>query len=95
MPRVGDVVVLNSGGVKMTVVEVAAEGSTGALVRRLESENARLMEALEESVKLQSHYAELLNMHDGGVRLGFADAKAWLQRIEQIKKNQPPFKKLD
>jgi hypothetical protein len=37
--------------------------------------------ALEESVKLQSHYAELLNMHDGGHRLTFADADAWLTRL--------------
>lgn len=37
--------------------------------------------ALEESVKLQSHYAELLNMHDGGGRIGFDDAAAWIARL--------------
>lgn len=40
-----------------------------------------LWAALEESVKLQTHYAGLLNMHDGGKRLGFADAHAWVDRL--------------
>ncbi len=40
-----------------------------------------LLTALEESVRLQSHYAELLNMHDGGRRLQFADARAWMARL--------------
>jgi hypothetical protein len=39
--------------------------------------------ALEESVKLQSHYATLLNMHDGGARRPFADAQAWLARLRE------------
>jgi hypothetical protein len=34
----------------------------------LAEENKRLRNALEESVFLQSHYAELLNMRDGGTR---------------------------
>jgi hypothetical protein len=37
--------------------------------------------ALEESVQLQSHYAQILNMHDGGQRLAFANAAAWIQRL--------------
>ena len=37
--------------------------------------------ALEESVKLQSHYASLLNMHDGGQRMPFANANAWMDRL--------------
>ena len=41
-----------------------------------------LWNALEESVKLQSHYAWLLNMHDGGQRKQFANAKEWLQRLQ-------------
>ncbi len=44
-----------------------------------------LMEALEESVKLQSHYAKLLNMRDGGARMDFADARAWLARLKNLK----------
>ncbi|HEV2464254.1 MAG TPA: hypothetical protein VGT04_10635 [Acidobacteriaceae bacterium] len=45
-----------------------------------------LWAALEESVKLQSHYAELLNMHDGGERKGFANAQAWMDRLIDIGK---------
>jgi hypothetical protein len=36
--------------------------------------------ALHESVKLQSHYAMLLNGWDGGKRMQFASAQAWLDR---------------
>jgi hypothetical protein len=42
---------------------------------------ARLTQALEESVKLQSHYATLLNDYDGGHRLTFASADEWLRRL--------------
>ena len=47
-----------------------------------EAEIDRLRQALKESVKLQSHYADLLNMHDGGQRIRFADADAWIRRLE-------------
>lgn len=40
-----------------------------------------LMIALEESVRLQSHYAELLNMHDDGERLEFSCGRDWLERL--------------
>lgn len=39
--------------------------------------------ALEESVKLQTHYAQMLNNYDGGVRLGFASADDWIARLRQ------------
>lgn len=42
--------------------------------------------ALEESLKLQTHYAKLLNMHDGGKRIGFETVDAWLERLEEVKK---------
>ncbi len=42
-----------------------------------------LQAALEESVKLQSHYARLLNAYDGGQRLTFVDADSWLARLAQ------------
>jgi len=45
-----------------------------------------LWAALEESVKLQSHYAGLLNMHDGGERKQFADAQAWMDRLVDVGK---------
>jgi len=47
-----------------------------------------LWNALEESVKLQSHYANLINMHDGGQRMQFKDAKEWLLRIRKVEKEQ-------
>lgn len=50
----------------------------------LGEEVAKLRVALEESVKLQSHYARLLNMHDGGERVSFVDANQWLARLETI-----------
>lgn len=46
----------------------------------------QLRQALEESVKLQSHYAELLNMYDGGQRRQFATAKAWIDRLAETRK---------
>lgn len=45
----------------------------------------RVATALEESVKLQSHYAELLNMYDGGQRMPFASAQEWLDRLDTLK----------
>jgi hypothetical protein len=44
-----------------------------------------LLDALEASVKLQSHYAKLLNMHDGGKRLGFGSAAEWLRRLRELR----------
>src|SRR5947209_2639552 len=46
-------------------------GVDGADVSKLVAE---LQEGLTESVKLQSHYAELLDTHDCGRRLRFASA---------------------
>jgi hypothetical protein len=42
--------------------------------------------ALEESVKLQSHYAKLLNMYDNGKRIEFPDAKSWLMRLRELER---------
>jgi hypothetical protein len=39
--------------------------------------------ALAESVKLQAHYAELLNMHDGGARLIFKTPAEWIARLKE------------
>jgi hypothetical protein len=43
-----------------------------------------LREALAESLKLQSHYAELLNIYDGGGRMQFATIEAWLERLRFV-----------
>ena len=45
-----------------------------------------LLLALVESLKLQSHYAELLNMHDGGERMGFATPADWIKRLIEVGK---------
>lgn len=45
---------------------------------------ARMRGALDESVKLQSHYANLLNMHDGGGRLQFKDGEEWIARLAAL-----------
>lgn len=47
------------------------------------NEILHLRAALTESLKLQSHYANLLNMYDGGKRLQFEDIDAWMARLAQ------------
>jgi hypothetical protein len=46
--------------------------------------NVELRRALEESVKLQSHYAGLLNQYDGGERLQFESIEAWMKRLDSL-----------
>ena len=46
----------------------------------------RIRIALDESLKLQSHYAELLNAHDGGHRIPFNSIDEWLARLRQTGK---------
>jgi hypothetical protein len=48
-----------------------------------------LRDALEKSVSLQSHYADLLNMHDGGKRIVFKNADEWLERIRKLSNDKP------
>lgn len=50
---------------------------------------AKLRRALEESVKLQSHYALLLNSQDGGRRMQFASADEWLARLDEVSGAKP------
>jgi len=50
-----------------------------------EIEVARLREALDESVRIQSHYAILLNEYDGGKRLIFKSSTEWIERLEALK----------
>lgn len=42
--------------------------------------------ALEESVKLQSFYAGLLNQYDGGLRMTFVSGDAWIARLREVGK---------
>jgi hypothetical protein len=37
--------------------------------------------ALEESLRLQRHYAELLNRYDGGQRMIFETTESWIARL--------------
>ena len=44
----------------------------------------KISHALERSVELQSHYANLLNQYDGGKRTIFKDGNAWIKRLDEI-----------
>lgn len=48
----------------------------------------KLMAALETSVQFQSHYGQLLNVHDGGERMAFASADDWLARLDTLEKQK-------
>ena len=47
-----------------------------------------LEKALYESLKLQSHYAELLNMYDNGRRMQFDTVEKWIDRLRFIKQDK-------
>jgi hypothetical protein len=53
---------------------------------RFVADRVWLLRALEASVYLQSHYAQLLNASDDGQRMVFADAQAWIDRLAQVGK---------
>jgi len=59
-------------------------------MRRDREDAERQAEALDESVKLQSHYAALLNMHDGGKRMVFANSEEWMNRLKSIDSARKP-----
>ena len=39
---------------------------------------------LDESIRLQSHYADLLNMQDGGQRIIFKNSDEWIKRLDAL-----------
>ena len=45
---------------------------------------AELRKALQASVRLQSHYAQLLNSYDGGKRIIFNTVEEWIARLRKI-----------
>lgn len=53
--------------------------------KKLVAENDKLKIALSESVRLQSHYAALLNTYDGGERMIFKNAREWLERLRKMR----------
>lgn len=55
----------------------------GYMMNNWKKEVAELKIALQESIKLQSHYANLLNMHDGGARMLFGSPEKWIERLRE------------
>lgn len=56
-----------------------------AFVSAIDAELQELQHALAESLKLQSHYAFLLNISDGGRRMQFPTVDSWLKRLRDLK----------
>lgn len=52
-----------------------------------------LEDALRKSLELQSHYATLLNMHDGGTRMTFASVDQWCERLREVERMNKRKKK--
>lgn len=44
------------------------------------------LKSLEELLKLSNHYAELLNLYDGGERRTFSSIGAWILRLKELEK---------
>ena len=61
-----------------------------AAYRRGIEEAALTRLALEESVRLQAHYAALLNQYDGGKRIVFASANEWIARLRALTRPAEP-----
>jgi hypothetical protein len=55
------------------------------VVQRARAEVVALRDALDKSVKLQAHYAKLLNDYDGGERIAFGCAQEWMDRLRALK----------
>lgn len=55
-----------------------------SLICNLQTEHRQLKYALAESVKLQSHYAMLLNAYDGGQRMTPTDSGDWIKRLKEL-----------
>jgi hypothetical protein len=73
-------------GMLCAIVEAAAgyvEGHPTSLVNIIQRVRD-MREALDESVKLQGHYADLLNAYDGGSRIIFANGDDWMNRLAYV-----------
>jgi len=80
---------------KTPFAECVADLEQAAIIKEIEramsddtrdrqNELFQLRAALEASVKLQSHYAGLLNQYDGGQRLQFSSSEEWLERLAAL-----------
>ena len=58
------------------------------ILDRQTKDYAELLKDVRQECAKQSHYAKLLNQYDGGERIGFKDADAWLARLEELKEAQ-------
>lgn len=68
-----------------------AEQKLRTALARSSRREKTLLRALEESVRLQSYYASLLNtnaLYVGGRYMEFADAEAWLTRLRATARNK-------
>lgn len=61
-----------------------ADETNKGLLNKKNNEINELKIALAESLKLQSHYAKLLNQYDGGQRISFDNNDEWLTRLKEI-----------
>jgi hypothetical protein len=50
----------------------------------MRNDNAELRRALKASLRLQAHYAKLLNLYDRGERIIFEDMDEWLARLREV-----------
>lgn len=57
--------------------------------QRLKHNYKQIIIAFAESIKLQAHYAELLNTYDGGNRKIFRSPADWVDRLIETKTIQP------
>jgi hypothetical protein len=67
-----------------TDLETTDLETANILLDGLMTKNVELEAALKQSVKLQSHYALLLNQYDGGERRVFTSAREWLDRLREV-----------
>ena len=82
MPPIENVLEMLAGAAPTLHAEVMEDAEAALAAVSL----GDLWAALVESLKLQSHYAELLNMHDGGARLQFRTPAEWIARLREVKK---------
>lgn len=89
MPAVTNVLdILRSSPRLMKLYDEVMEDARSALAIADETSGfGELRRALDESVKLQSHYAACLNDLDGGRRMLFGSSQEWIDRLALLEKS--------